>query len=308
MGGYLKCFVDAVYEIGLRACANKLIVMKLLVATTRKDRSRSLIAQAARERDLDVTQLYYEDMDPEDMKPEKFSGYEYCILRDPYNTGQDLSNTLRAILPFFRKEQVLDYDIVRNYTDFEDKLSQHNLLRDTVKMPGFRHYANPGGVQIEAFPVVVKKRISSRGKGIFVVRSREELDRFLKERDINDYIFEEHLDTEKDIRILLIGKDIIGAVERGVRTKDNHGYDGIGVRVRGEYSVPSELQNKAIEVSRRIGSDFCGIDFIIDKGGRTWLLECNISPQFVALERTLNIDAAGRLMDFITSQNKHAGD
>ncbi len=278
--------------------------MKLLVVTTREDRSRDRLTEEAGKKGLEATQLYYEDIDSEKLGPEGFNRYDFCILRDPYNTGEDYSGIFNAILSFFREEQVLDYSVFRDYPEYEDKLFQHRLLGGIMDMPRFRHFRTPEDVDVQEFPAVIKKRISSRGRGIFVIKNQGDLERFLKGRDIEEYFIEQQLAVSKDIRILLIGNEIVGAVERRVRIKDNHGYDGVGVKVTGEYEVPGDVQKKAMEISKRISSDFCGIDIVFDKEGKPHLLECNISPQFVAFERMLGVNAAGKLIDFIAAR-KH---
>ena len=171
-----------------------------------------------------------------------------------------------------------------------------------MRMPDFRHFTEPGRVDIDSFPVIAKKRISSRGRGIFIMNNQEDLDAFLKERNVSDYFFEQRISITKDIRVLLIDNEIMAAVERRVRIKDNQGFDGIGVKVTGEYNIPENLKDRFVGISRRSGSDFCGIDFVIDENGEEYLLEVNISPQFIALERALKINVAGRLMDFISGK------
>jgi len=281
--------------------------MKLLIATTREDRSRNLLAEAGRKRDLDVTMLYYEDLDAGNLRGEDFSGHDYAILRDPFNTGVSFLSILERILSFLPEERVLDCSIIRDYMKFEDKLSQHRIFGDIARMPRFSHFSTPEEVRVDSFPVIIKKRISSRGRGIYIIKSQQELERFLREHDIDDFLIEDIIDIDKDIRVLMIGREAAGAVYRRVRTKDNHGYEGIGVKVMGSFDVPEDIRKKAAEISEKAGSDFCGLDFAIDKSGREWLMECNISPQFVAFENAMKSDAAGKLMDFILSRKAGKG-
>jgi hypothetical protein len=272
--------------------------MKILMVTTREDRSRDRITEEARKRDLDIEQLFYEDMDREGLEKREFRGYDFCILRDPYNTGKDYSMIMKSLIPFF-DDRVLDSGVFKENPEYEDKLFQHKLFGDIMEMPEFRYFNRNEDVEVEEFPVIIKKRISSRGRDIFIINNREELERFINERDIKDYLFEKRMDVKKDIRILIIGNEIIGALERRIRIKDNQGYNGIGVKGIGDFEVPDELREKFIEISRRSGSDFCGLDFIINGKGENTLIEVNISPQFVALERVLDMNIAGKLIDFI---------
>lgn len=278
--------------------------MKLLLITTQEDRSRDRIVEEARRKGLEVSLQYYEDLKGRDLMPGEYQGFDFSILRDPYNTGVDLSEIMKNILGFLKKERVLDHKVYENHPDYEDKLYQHGLFKDVMEMPRFWFFDNPEKVNIDSFPVIVKKRVSSRGRGIYIINSREDLERFLKENDISKYFIEEYLRIEKDVRVLLIGHEIVGAVERKFRIKDNLGYQGVGVKVIDRFEVPEDTAREIVEVSKAMGSEFCGIDFIIDDKGKTYLLECNVSPQFVAFERVSGVNAAGKLMDYIIDSCK----
>ncbi len=278
--------------------------MKLLIATTREDHSRGLLQEAAREGGIDATTLYYEDIDPGSLTSEDFSCFGSAILRDPFNTGVSYLGTLERMLSFLPQEAVLDYGIMKDYLRYEDKLSQHMIFRDIASMPGFRHFSSPEEARVDSFPVILKKRISSRGKGIYIIRSREELSRFMGEHDIDGFLVEDFMDVEKDVRILVIGHSVAGAVQRKVRVKDNKGYRGIGVKVTGGFEVPEGMRTRAEEISEKIGSGFCGLDFAIDTQGKEWLIECNISPQFASFEKVMKSDIAGRLVRHILSRRQ----
>jgi len=169
-------------------------------------------------------------------------------------------------------------------------------------MPRAWHFSSSHDVRIESFPVIVKKRISSRGRGVYVIRNARQMRRYLLEHNISEFIIEDRIDIQRDIRALVLDHRVIGSVERRVRLKDNHGYAGIGVKVTVGYVIPRDIERRIIEISKRMRSDFCGIDFVEDMDGKIWLLECNVSPQFMALQKTLKIDVSGMLIDFIINR------
>jgi len=280
-----------------------IILMKLLVVTTRKDRSRNRLTEEARGKGIEVSQLYYENLGTKNLKSEYFRDYDFCILRDPYNIGKDFSETMKRIMSFFKESQILDCRVYQKHPRYEDKLFQHILFKDTMKMPRFWHYTNTEEIDTP-LPVIVKRRISSRGRDVFMIKTENEINRFFKENDIGDYLFEELMKIKRDIRVLVIGNEVIGAVDRKFRVKNNKGYDGIGVKVRNEYRLSEDMKKMVIEIARKMESDFCGIDFIIDENDQIYLLECNISPQFVAFENALEVNVAERVIDAIVSQKK----
>jgi glutathione synthase/RimK-type ligase-like ATP-grasp enzyme len=275
--------------------------MKLLIVTTKKDLSCDKIIEEAKKKDIDILKIFYEELQLNDFKPEKFKEFDFCILRDPYNTGINYSIYFKKMLKFFGEHKSFDYRAYNKHPDYEDKLFQHNLFGNALKMPKLHSLID----KVKSFPIIIKKRVSSRGKNIFVIDTKEELEKFLSEYDITDYIIEEFLDVKKDLRIFLINNEIIGAVERKTRFKENGNYTGIGVKILDKYKPSEEIKKKAILVSKIIGSDFCGVDFIIGKNENNYLLECNISPQFVSSERILEVNIAEKIINFILKKFKN---
>jgi glutathione synthase/RimK-type ligase-like ATP-grasp enzyme len=51
------------------------------------------------------------------------------------------------------------------------------------------------------FPIVVKRDISSRGKGIYKINTQEELNKFFETHDYNKYMFEEFHDYSREYRL-----------------------------------------------------------------------------------------------------------
>ena len=192
--------------------------MHFLIVSTKKDLSYPGMIKEFTVLGIKVNGLFYEDLDVKKLKKEDYQNYDYCILRDPYNTGEDFSSVLDVLKEFFPINKLLDSKVYNKYPEYEDKLFQHKLFKP-IKMPKYSYYNKENYVKISKFPVIVKKRISSRGKGVFVIRSKEEINKFLKTHPVEDYIFEEYIEPVKDIRVLIIGNKVIGAVNRKPRLK-----------------------------------------------------------------------------------------
>ena len=192
----------------------------------------------------------------------------------------------------------------KKYPQFEDKLFQHTLFDKTMTMPGFSHYRSVEEVDVKSFPIIVKRRVCGRCKETFLLNSIDEISDFFNKRDINNYLFEDYLNAKKDVRIIILNHEVIGSTERRFYVKDREGYDGIGVKVDKVYNPSDDLKNKAIAISKILGSDFCGIDFIIDNEGKSYLIECNLTPEFKSSERILNVNIAKKLIDFILAKSK----
>ena len=279
--------------------------MKLLIVTHREDLSCGRIAEEAGKRGIKVLKILYSDLGR--IKKEEF---DFCILRYPRGFEKGFQGHLREILTAFKDNQLLDHGTYSRYPYYEDKLFQHKLFGESVRMPEHCHFSKIGGVDIEGFPVVVKERVSGRCKGVFLLNSREEITEFFGKRNVGDYIFEKYLNVRNDIRVIVLNKRVVGSTERRFYMREREGYDGIGVKIKARFEPPQEIREKAIKVSGMMGCDFCGIDFMIDDRGGIYLTECNLTPEFLSSERILGVNIAGKLIEFIiqkmNSQNNKA--
>ncbi len=267
--------------------------MRVLIATTSKDNSAKAIAKRLAEKNMEAVIAHYGKLPAGD--------FDYYVLRDPYNEGKDLSLAFRKLFEKIGSDKVLDYKAITTFPEFEDKLFQHRLL--STKVPMLRFWSLPGLEYADfSYPIVVKKRISSRGKEIFLIRSKAELEAFFHTRELEDYFFEEFYPAKKDIRVILIGGRVIGAVNRVVRQKPNQGFSGMGVKVREVHQTNQAEAEIAKRCVLELGADFCGVDMLLGEDGQVKVLECNLSPQFISSEKLLKSDIAGHLASFILSK------
>ena len=112
-------------------------------------------------------------------------------------------------------------------------------------------------------------------------------------------MFEKHLNVKNDIRVIVLNKGVVGATERRFYVREREGYDGIGVKIKARFEPSEEIREKAIMISRMMGCDFCGIDFMIDDKENIYLTECNLTPEFLSSEKILNVNIARELIEFI---------
>jgi glutathione synthase/RimK-type ligase-like ATP-grasp enzyme len=280
--------------------------MRLLLITTTEDLSADRICEEANKKRLGVSKFLYSDLSSTLLNEINFSEYDFCILRDPYNTGEDFSVYVHLIARSFPRSKILDPSTLIKYPYYEDKLFQHLLFQNKVKMLKFLHYNSIDKIDFKKidFPVIAKKRISSRGRELFLIKNKNQFKEFFNTHKIIDYLFEEYKKIKKDLRVFILNNKIIACVERNVRIKNEQGYTSISVKVKTRTNVLSDIKNKAIDISRIIGCDFCGLDFIIDGRGDYYFLECNISPQFVASERILGKNIAEKLVEYVIKRIK----
>lgn len=124
-----------------------------------------------------------------------------------------------------------------------------------------------------SFPFVLKKaRGSSKGRDVFLIRSMSDLNCFL---DIKSPVYvQEYCPVDRDLRIIIIGKEIALSYWRLSRPGDFRTNVSQGGDIRFD-PVPEDARNLALHAAAACGWDDVGID-IICKNGRFYVLEGNM--------------------------------
>lgn len=271
----------------------------LLVVSVAGDKSAGLLAIAGRRKGLRVTELSYESVSEEPIEPDWVSSRNRVILRDPYRKGARYQSTQRRLLDALSPGQVLDARTLREHPDHEDKLFQYRVLEGHVPLlttwPATRSYAGP-------FPVVLKRRIASGGRGTFLARTPDELSARLQVEAAEECILQEYAELDADYRILILGSRVIATVSREIRVHE----EAEGARLAVKVNAPATLAPAVVEDARRVaeifGCDFCGID-IVESQGRHFVIECNVSPQFRSTAKLIGQDIAGDVIDFLVAKD-----
>jgi ribosomal protein S6--L-glutamate ligase len=124
-----------------------------------------------------------------------------------------------------------------------------------------------------AFPLIGKiPRGSARGRGVFLIRDTEELDRYLTVSPVA-YI-QEYLSLDRDIRVVVIGDRPVHAYWRIAPPGDFRTNVAIGARISLD-PVPPAALDLAVHTARSCGWNDVGLDICFGNG--TYLvLEANM--------------------------------
>lgn len=174
-------------------------------------------------------------------------------------------------------------------TIFSEQQSDADIIADQLK-----------------FPIVIKEDRSRQGRDVFLIKDEEELKKSLRERIADNknlasktYQFQEFIPADFDVRVLVIGGEVIGAIER--RSNDpnefrhNISLGGTATKM----NVTPEMKSLALAASNALDYQFAGVDLIAHKHtGKTYLLEVNRSPGFSGFMQATGIDVPAELMKF----------
>jgi gamma-F420-2:alpha-L-glutamate ligase len=190
----------------------------------------------------------------------------------------------------------------------KDKLATHQVLAQnlipTPKTMLLRYPVNKEVVATEiGFPCVVKVISGSHGKGVYLADSRKQFDDVMelvenlgskKTLIVQEYIA---ATNNKDLRVLVIGGKVIGAMRRSAPEGDfRANITGGGT---GEpYPLTDEIEHMARETARVMGLDIAGIDLLFDTVGYR-VCEANSSPGFQGFEQYCGVDVAQSIVNYV---------
>lgn len=166
----------------------------------------------------------------------------------------------------------------------------------------------PGYIQeavefIGNFPIIIKTIFGSQGQGVAIVES----DRSVKstygllEKSVggnNVLLLQEYIAEAdgKDVRLFVVGGEVIAAMERVAKDGDfrsNVGQGGNAV----EYKPTEEEVHLAIRAAKAMNLEIAGVDIIKTKHGPA-IMEVNANPGFTALEPATGVNIAGAIIEY----------
>jgi RimK family alpha-L-glutamate ligase len=154
------------------------------------------------------------------------------------------------------------------------------------------------------FPLVVKSIVGSKGKGVCLCESQDQMDDFMqmlelsKKENVN-YIIQEFVSCSKgqDIRVIVVGGRAIGAMRRRA-AKDGQFKANISIGGLGEaLELDSDLEWLSIQAAKILGLDIAGVDLLFDREGYR-ICEVNAAPGFEGFEKATGINVPQQIYQY----------
>lgn len=160
------------------------------------------------------------------------------------------------------------------------------------------------------YPLVAKEDRSRQGRNVFLLEDKNALGKFIadnkvaqKSLDTPMYQFQEFIPADFDVRVIVIGGKVVGAIKRQSRDpsefRHNISLGGIATEIK----ISAEMERMAILAAKSLNFEFGGADFITNKKtGEIYILEVNRSPGFEGFISATGIDVPHELMQFFLSK------
>jgi RimK family alpha-L-glutamate ligase len=143
--------------------------------------------------------------------------------------------------------------------------------------------------------VVVKDVRGKRGQEVHAVK-KEELQKFLKKTDSGKkFLVQEMLSIKKEVRVLVIGKNVLGAYEK----QSEKWVKNISAGGKGKATEPKkEICDIALKATRLTHTEIAGVDLALAQG-KWFVLEVNRSPGFREFEKVTGKNAAREIVEYL---------
>ncbi|MBB4825868.1 RimK family alpha-L-glutamate ligase [Sporosarcina luteola] len=154
---------------------------------------------------------------------------------------------------------------------------------------------------LPSFPIVLKTRDGHGGHEVCLCQSIEEAESFFAEHSGRQFISQPYVESNStDIRVFMIGNEILGAVKRTGQDSFKSNYT-LGGSVE-KYSLSAEQEKEVQTITKALKSDYIGIDFLLLPDGRWLLNEVEDPVGARSLYITHEVSPAWELMKYVKSK------
>lgn len=154
------------------------------------------------------------------------------------------------------------------------------------------------------YPLVYKPSQGSWGRLVALIRDEEMLRTLYEHREmiqdprVRVGIVQEYIDKgDRDIRILVVGSSVVGAMYRigGFVTNYARGSEVVAA------DLEPEVEDLAVRSAEALGLEIAGVDIFEKRSGGFVVNEVNPVPEFKGLSAATGKDIAGFIADYIIS-------
>ena len=162
--------------------------------------------------------------------------------------------------------------------------------------------------QLGGYPVVAKQTSGRQGDGVFrIMDVSDARQRALAALDRRrGLIVQRYIPPEdrRDIRVLVIDGEVVCAAALIPSKGEFRANFHLGSSIE-TTAIAVELESIAIRATASVGCDVAGVDMIVDKNDRPFIVEVNYSPGFKGLEAATGLDIAGRIIQLAADRYRH---
>jgi ribosomal protein S6--L-glutamate ligase len=154
-------------------------------------------------------------------------------------------------------------------------------------------------LQYVSYPLIVKKSVSSKGKGVYKCTSKHEVYQLIEEESlkVGDLLFQEMVDYQGDIRVFVLGNKVLGAMRREPQAGQWKGNVAQGA-IAYPIDIDNSIRQMALDVVAMQHAELIGVDIMMPKTGPI-IIETNRAPQFQGFEAATGVNVAKEIVTYL---------
>jgi len=115
--------------------------------------------------------------------------------------------------------------------------------------------------EVKSYPCIMKSISGHGGNEVFLIKNDSEKENVLKEHPHLQFIYQDYLKNQGDIRLYVLNKSVIVAIKRE-NLKDYRNNYSLGGNIC-IYQPSEEMSDMAITIASKLDADFIGVDFLL---------------------------------------------
>src|SRR5688500_300453 len=105
----------------------------------------------------------------------------------------------------------------------------------------------------------------------------------------------------RDVRVFVVGGQVIGAIERTAAAGDWRTNVARGATAT-PTQLPAAWEQYAVRAAATVGAEYAGVDLLPSRDGEVFVLEVNGIPGWQGLQQAIGMDVAGAVVEHLTSR------
>lgn len=156
------------------------------------------------------------------------------------------------------------------------------------------------------FPMVVKECFGSFGQQVYLAANEKELFALAAEMAGKPFLMQEFVESSfgKDIRLQVVGQEVIGAMYRHSENGDFRANLSNGGK-REAYMPSAKEKDLAVQACKALGADFAGVDLLFGENGPV-VCEVNSNAHFKNLYDCTGVNTAEHIISYLSNVSRQS--
>lgn len=149
-------------------------------------------------------------------------------------------------------------------------------------------------------PMIGKHAYGSFGQQVFVLRNRQDIERFLSKLGTTPGLLQQVISSSwgHDIRIQVVGGKVVASIERRATGDTLQANLTLGATAT-PIDAPESFASLAIATCEALSLDFAGVDLLVGPGGEPIVCEVNSNAHFVNMENIVGCSVAHEILTHV---------